>query len=272
MDCFHHHVALYLRLHRNGRPYASGKSSSIPKSPSKLTAFQQKRLFHVVTATITLTAAISYFAMATGDGNSFTHIEVKHKHKHTPDVTDDVFRQIFWGRYVDWAITTPLLLLDLSFLAGLNGADITVAIVADLVMVLTGLFAAFGSTEGQKWGYYAMACVAYIAIVWVVALGGRRTAANKNNKTAKFFAAIGGFTFILWTLYPVVWGLGDGSRILSVDGEIIAYAILDVLAKPVFGFWLLTAHAKSDAESIEGFWAHGLATEGALRLDDDEGA
>ena len=39
-----------------------------------------------------------------------------------------------------------------------------------------------------------------------------------------------------------IWGVADGSRIASVDAEIIAYAVLDILAKPVFGFWLLFTH------------------------------
>ncbi|KAI9729680.1 MAG: hypothetical protein M1818_008433 [Claussenomyces sp. TS43310] len=232
----------------------------------------QKRLFHIVTAFITLFATLSYFAMATGDGNSFTHIIVKEKHNHVPNTETEVFRQIFWARYVDWALTTPLLLLDLAFLAGLNGADILVSIVADIFMVLTGLFAAFGHGGGQKWGYYTMGCISYLLIVWIFAVGGRRTAKTKNASTAKFFAAIGGFTLVLWTLYPIVWGLGDGGRILSVDGEIIAYAVLDVLAKPVFGFWLLITHARSaSASSVEGFWSNGLSDEGSLRLEDDEG-
>jgi bacteriorhodopsin len=229
----------------------------------------QKRLFHVITAFITIFATISYFAMATGDGNSFAHIIVKETHKHVPDTVEHVYRQVFWARYVDWSLTTPLLLLDLAFLAGLNGSSIIIAIVADLIMVLLGLFAAFGATDGQKWGYYAMACVAYLVIVYQLAVSGRKTVAAKDNATAKLFASLGGFTFILWTLYPIVWGIGDGARKWSVDAEIIAYAVLDVLAKPVFGFWLLTAHARK-AESIEGFWAHGLGSEGTLRVGDDE--
>jgi len=208
--------------------------------------------------------------MATGDGNSYTTIIIKETHKHV--TYNEVSRQIFWARYIDWTLTGPLLLLDLAFLAGLNGADIIVSIVADVVMVLTGLFAAFGHSSGQKWGYYAVGCIAYLFIVWIFAIGGRRTAAAKNSATAKFFTALGGFTLILWTLYPIVWGLGDGSRMLSVDGEIIAYGVLDVLAKPVFGFWLLITHGRSTASSIEGFWSHGLSNEGALRLDFDEGA
>merc|ERR1711939_1056446 len=171
----------------------------------------QKRLFHVITALITIFASISYFAMATGDGNSFAHIVVKEAHKPTPDTVEHIFRQVFWARYVDWALTTPLLLLDLAFLAGMNGANITVTIVADLIMVLLDLFAAFGRTDGQKWGYYTIACIAYLVIVYH----------------------------------------------------------LDVLAKPVFGFWLLFAHAKN-ASAIDGFWAHGLNNEGSLRVGDDD--
>jgi bacteriorhodopsin len=230
----------------------------------------QKRLFHTITAFITLFATISYFAMATGSGVSLNHI-VKHiHHNHTPNVHEDIFREVYWARYVDWSLTTPLLLLDLAFLAGMNGADILVTIVADLVMVLTGLFAAYGKNDTQKWGYYAMGCVAYIVIVYQIAVSGRRTAALNNAKTAKFFITLASFTLILWTAYPIVWGIGDGARLLSVDAEIICYAVLDVLAKPVFGLWLLIVHARSaSAQSLEGFWAHGLSHEGALTLDDD---
>lgn len=210
--------------------------------------------------------------MATGDGNNFAHVVLHTKNKHVPDVYEHVFRQIFWARYVDWAITTPLLLLDLAFLAGLNGASILVTIVADLVMVLTGLFATYGHNKTQKWGWYTMACVGFLVVVYQLAVGGRKTVLTKDSKTAKFYSALGLFTLIVWSAYPVVWAFGDGSRILSVDGEIIAYAVLDILAKPVFGFWLLIVHARSSATSVGGFWSHGLASEGALRLEDDDGA
>jgi len=229
----------------------------------------QKRLFHVLTTLITTFATISYFAMATGDGNAFKHIIVKETHNHTPDTIEHVFRQVFWARYIDWSLTTPLLLLDLAFLAGLNGANIFVTIVADLIMVLLGLFAAYGHGDGQKWGYYTMAIIAYLVVVYQLVVPGRRAVSAKHDSTAKLFASIGGFTLILWTLYPIVWAIGDGARKMSVDSEIIAYAVLDVLAKPVFGFWLLFAHGKSIA-SIDGFWSHGLNHEGTLRLADDE--
>ena len=136
-------------------------------------------------------------------------------------------------------------------------------------MVLSGLFATFAQGDGVKWGWYAIACVAYLFIIYILVISGRRAVASKGNATARLFASIGGFTLIVWTLYPIVWGISEGARKWSVDVEIIAYAVLDILAKPVFGFWLLFAHAKN-ASTIEGFWSNGLTGEGGVRLDDDE--
>jgi len=232
-----------------------------------------KRLFHVITTLITVIAAISYFAMASGAGNSFHHVVVTEPHRKLPDTHFDLYRQVYWARYVDWSLTTPLLLLDLALLAGLNGANITVAIVADLIMVLTGLFAAYG-TEGtaQKWGWYTIACIAYLAIIWQLVYHGRAAAYTKGAKVGNFFAAIGGFTLLIWTAYPIVWGIADGARKATVDQEIIAYAVLDILAKPIFGAWLLFTHSSIPETHVDigGFWAHGLNQEGALRLGDDE--
>lgn len=161
-------------------------------------------MFHILTAFITTFAFLSYFAMATGDGINYNKVVETISHKHgLPDTTEITYRQVYWARYVDWSVTTPLLLLDLCLLAGLSGANILVAIVADLIMVITGLFAAYGTTDGQKWGWYAWACIAYLVIVYQVIINGRGAAANKDGKTKAFFAALAGFTFILWTIYPM---------------------------------------------------------------------
>ncbi|MCJ1257398.1 hypothetical protein MMC24_005223 [Lignoscripta atroalba] len=235
----------------------------------------QKRLFHILTAFITTFAAISYYAMANKDGVSMNHIVIKEDHKHTPPTYKDVYREVYWARYVDWSVTTPLLLLDLSFLAGLNGAQILVAVVADVIMILTGLFAALTADGTQKWGYYAIACFAYLVVIYQLAYHGRAMAMSKDSKTGTFFNAIAGFTLVLWTLYPIIWGIADGSRNVSVNAEIVCYAILDVMAKAVFGFWLLFTHDSMQSTSItlEGFWANGIGKEGTIRVgEDDEGA
>lgn len=222
---------------------------------------------------MTTIATISYLALATGDGASFKHTVLTHEHKHADPTHQHVFRQVFWARYVEWALTTPLLLLNLAFVAGMNGADITVTIVANVIMVLTGLFAAFGQIDSQRWGYYVITWLAFLVVVYQVAIGGRRNVAAKGTATAKFFGAIGSYALLLWAIYPIIWGVSTGSRRMSVNSEVITYAVLDILAVPVFGFWLLITHARSSAAgSVNGFWSRGLNNEGALRLDDDEGA
>jgi bacteriorhodopsin len=157
-----------------------------------------------VTTLIVVFASLSYFAMASGHGIGYHHVVEKEQHKHVPDTEHDIYRQVYWARYVDWSLTTPLLLLDLCLLAGMNGGSILIAVVADLIMILTGLFAAFGS-EGtpQKWGWYAIACIAYLVVIWQLILNGRKTVSAKGGKVANFYAAIGGFTLIIWTVYPM---------------------------------------------------------------------
>jgi bacteriorhodopsin len=234
----------------------------------------QKRLFHILTAFITTFAFLSYFAMASGDGINLNKIVVTESHKHVPDTHQIIYREVYWARYVDWSVTTPLLLLDLCLLAGLSGANILVAIVADVIMILTGLFAAYGDHEGQKWGWYTWACLAFLVIVYQLAFNGRTAVANKDSKTKAFYGAIAGFTLILWTVYPIIWGIADGARLVSLDAEIISYAVLDVLAKPVFGFWLLFTHdsMSSTSPSLEGFWSNGFGSQGQLRVGDDDEA
>jgi hypothetical protein len=68
-----------------------------------------------------------------------------------------------------------------------------------------------------------------------------------------------------------VWGV-SGARKIRVDPEIIAYAVLDVLTKPVLGFSLLLAQRRNPEIGTEvgGYWSQGLDAEGRIRIGDDE--
>jgi bacteriorhodopsin len=65
------------------------------------------RKYYVITTFVPAVAAASYFAMVTGFG--VTTVDVAASMGET---------RIYWARYVDWLITTPLLLIDLCLLAG----------------------------------------------------------------------------------------------------------------------------------------------------------
>jgi len=93
--------------------------------------------------------------MATNMGIRFHHIRIKEPHPglDIPPTYRHVHREVYYARYIDWLLTTPLLLLDLSLLSGLNGASIFTVLVADIVMILGGLFSSFAYGKLPKWGW-----------------------------------------------------------------------------------------------------------------------
>lgn len=70
-------------------------------------------------------------------------------------------------------------------------------------MILSGLFAAFGRTDTQKWGWYTIACISYLTILYHLGWKGRKAVAGKDNQIRSFFGVLSLFTVILWTLYPM---------------------------------------------------------------------
>lgn len=234
-----------------------------------------KRLFYQLTTYITLISTFTYYAMATGGGWSFRHVWVTQEHKHDlPDTHKVVLRQVFWARYAEWLLTTPLILFNLGALSGLSGANILNTIVASVAMVFTGLFGVYSHDGKTKWGWYAMAWVAFITIGWNLVANGRATAQRRG--VGALYNPLSTYIVIVWTTYLIIWGVSDLGRSLSPNKVTLAYAVLDVLAKPVFGFWLLFSQGKANKShlNVDGTWTEGFGQrEGLLRVGErDEDA
>lgn len=88
------------------------------------------RVFHYITASVVFVAAIAYFTM--GSNLGFVPIEVEFA-RSDPKVAGR-YRDIFYVRYIDWAITTPLLLLDLLLTAGMPLTMLLWVILVDEIM------------------------------------------------------------------------------------------------------------------------------------------
>jgi len=98
---------------------------------------KEQQRFYVLTIFIPATAAVSYFAMATGFG--LTEI----------DVAGETL-SIYWARYADWLITTPLLLIDLALLAQASRNTIYTLVGLDVLMIVTGLIGALAQTPAIR--------------------------------------------------------------------------------------------------------------------------
>jgi len=211
---------------------------------------RQKRIFHYMTAAITMVASIAYFSMGSNIG--WTPIDVEFQ-RNNP-VVRGVNREIFYVRYIDWFITTPLLLMDLLLTAAMPWPSVLFVVLVDEVMIVTGLVGALVKSS-YKWGYFVFGCVALFYILYVLVWEARRHANAMGSDVGKAFLICGSLTAFLWTLYPIAWGLCEGGNIISPDSEAVFYGILDLLAKPVFGALLIWGHRGIDPERL-GLYIH----------------
>lgn len=202
---------------------------------------RSQRLFHYITAAITLVAAIAYFSM--GSNLGWTAIQVEFQ-RSNPKVAGTM-RQIFYVRYIDWFVTTPLLLTDLFLTCGLPTPTIMYTILMNEVMVVTGLIGALVKSS-YKWGYYVFGCFAFFFVAYAVIFEGRSHARALGADIEKVYTICGVWTIGLWFIYPIAWGLSEGGNVIASDSEAVMYGILDLLAKPGFGALLLWGHRNID--------------------------
>lgn len=188
---------------------------------------------HHVTASffVCAIAACAYLAMATGTG-----------------VVEIAGEQIFYARYIDWVVTTPLLLLGLLTvgLAPLTGGGdaararnglIGWVIGADVLMIATGLIASLRGDNSDKWIWYAISCLFFLLVLWALF---SPVKAHLDAASKPLFTKLLGILTVLWFIYPILWVLGtEGTGALSLTGEILVFAIIDVLAKVGFGIVLV---------------------------------
>lgn len=233
-----------------------------------------KRLFHILTSLITTISFIAYLAMATGEGIAWSHIQILEVHRHVPETKQDVFRQVFWFRYVNWMLTSPLIIINLALVSGLSGAHLLVAVSADLIMFGTGLLGSFGRHDGTKWVWFTISAIAYLVVVHQIGFNGGRAAANKDVQTRRFYSSIAGTSVLILALYPIILAASSLAHSISLDSEIVVWAVFDIIAQGIFGFWLLLTHDRCPSFSLylDGFWSHGIAQEGAIRVGEEDGA
>lgn len=206
-----------------------------------------------------MVAAIAYFSMASHLGWTAIRVEF---HRGVGSKVHGNTREIYYVRYIDWVITTPLLLLDLLLTAGMPWPTTLFVILVDEVMIITGLVGALVSSS-YKWGYFTFGCVALCYVLYVLVWEARIHANGVSREAGKAFLTCGALTAFLWTLYPIAWGVCEGGNVIPVDSEGVFYGILDLFAKPVFGALLIMGHRNIDPASL-GLYIHDYSNGDAL--------
>ncbi len=203
------------------------------------------RHFFYASAFIPLVAATLYFAMASGYG---TIVQGGHT--------------FYFARYVDWLITTPLLLLDLALVAlpSYPGREALLGILlgTDAYMIVTGFVASYIRSD-YRWAWFGFSCVAFLGILYIIGTRLLAGARQRDAQVTRLFTTLAGILVVLWICYPIVWALGqEGFGVISPLWEAILYGVLDVCAKVGFGFVLLSSPALGRVETTEARTPSGL--------------
>ena len=150
-------------------------------------------------------------------------------------------RVFYYGRYIDWSITTPLLLL--SLVSGAvrghtrkRGALIAGLIFSDVYMIATGFVAGWTDDPSLKWWFYTLSCLSFVAIYGLL-FGAFRTLSLSSPEGAPYRKKATALA-ILWFAYPIIFLVGqEGFRLWSPLLDAILFTVVDLLAKVAYGLW-----------------------------------
>ncbi|AHA29715.1 bacteriorhodopsin [Exiguobacterium indicum] len=184
-----------------------------------------------VAALVTFVAAIHYYFMKQAVGESGLLSEI-----------DGFPTEI---RYIDWLVTTPLLLIKFPLLLGLKGGKgrslLTKLVIADIIMIIGGYIGessinlAGGFTQLGLWAY-VVGCVAWFYIIYLLFTNVTKAAEDKPAPIRKALLQMRLFILIGWAIYPVGYAVtlfAPGIEVQLVR-ELI-YNFADLINKVGFG-------------------------------------
>lgn len=171
------------------------------------------RTGHRLTAIIALLAGVSYFLIQGFYHDLLTELAA------IPDPVDrqtlirESFSAINQYRYVDWAVTTPLLLVQIALMLGLPMADLkrplTLMLLADLFMILTGYIGeqqlGFDNETvvGAKLAWGAVSAIGYVVILFLLYRLWKQAADRATPAERGAYRLMALTTVTFWGVYPI---------------------------------------------------------------------
>ncbi|BGO98293.1 hypothetical protein JCM10021v2_001952 [Rhodotorula toruloides] len=101
-------------------------------------------------------------------------------------------------------------------------------------------------TRSIWWGFYAFGCAALLYITYFLLVPGRRSSQRLGTDFHKSYSTGALYLSLLWLVYPTIWGVADGGNYIAPTSEMVAYGVLNILAKPVFSVVHLLSLSRLD--------------------------
>merc|ERR1712070_265867 len=183
------------------------------------------QLSRAVSFVICFIASLAYLTMALGYG-------------YTTRCCDG--RQFFYARYVDWAITTPLLLFKILKYVNIETHEEWFIYAMDILMIVAGLIGALICGNNDKWAFFGFSMLCFLPIIYFICQFSDRL----NDDAFKgVYGQVVALTAFTWIFYPIIWILAEGTGTICAQAEAVCYTVLDIIAKSVFGFILCQPRA-----------------------------
>jgi bacteriorhodopsin len=179
---------------------------------------------YLVAIFIPIWSGLAYMAMAIDQGKVEAAGQVAH-----------------YARYIDWIVTTPLLLLALSWTAmqfiKKDWTLIGFLMSTQVIVVTTGLIADLSERDWARYLWYICGVVAFLIVLWGIWNPLRAKTRSQGRELSDLYDKLLIYFTVLWVGYPIVWIIGpSGFGLISQDVDTLLFCILPFFSKVGFSF------------------------------------
>ena len=157
--------------------------------------------------------------------------------------------EVYLFRYIDWVITTPLLVAYVGYVAGAPRKWVVGVGLADAGMILVGLGATL-ATGIATWVGFGISAGFHVVLLGILYLVFPRFA-TENRERYRLFKILQNHVGLLWLAYPVVWLTSPaGLDVVSAVGAAMVIAYLDLVAKTPYVYFVWAERASFAEEPV----------------------
>lgn len=179
---------------------------------------------YLVATFIPIWSGLAYMAMALDQGK----VEVAGQITH-------------YARYIDWIVTTPLLLLALSWTAmyfiATDGTLIASLMGTQVIVVVTGLVADLSITDEARFLWYTSGVAAFLVVLWGIWVPLRAKTRGQGVELSRLYDRLLIYFTVLWISYPITWLIGpSGLGWVNQTIETLLFCVLPFFSKVGFSY------------------------------------
>lgn len=230
----------------------------------------RRRVFHYLSALALTVTALSYFCLATGLGirghhRHHRHAQPPHHHDPNPPIgipekdhpTEVWIREVFWMQDASHMITLPMFIVMFAILSGM--APMWGATAAISAFFSCAAVVAADNFPSHRRGFlpriqfigWTVIAILFTSFAWSMLFFPGITAARTRCRSTRGLYSLGIVGLIIgWIAYPIVWTLGTGTNILSVNAQTIAQCVIDVGTQLGLIFFILFTHVQDPEDPV----------------------